>query len=613
VQFDTFENAINSNTDINLLSANIPVVPSPRSDGGGLKRTESFIRDSRGDPATRARSRPALINSNVRDIFEPMEVDQESGDARRKRPVTPSQDEVSQETSKVKKLSTNSSNSSPRATDPGNTDKIKYSSTDNPPFVVHVHSFAEDPTKQLHPLLISRTLSRLVYSDIKEIKKIGKGKVMAEMNSAKAANDLINDSRLEKEGLKAFIPTYRTIRSGIVKDIPQHFDESDLLEFFDAPCKVVAVRRLNRRIRINGETQYVPSRTVCLKFAGQLLPKYIFFCRIRHEVYPFIPKVQICFSCYRIGHISKVCKGKPRCLFCGGDAHEDRETCPNRDAAPRCINCQGEHLATSHTCPVVSKHKMVLSLAATENIPIIEAKRRVQQSTPTLSPSSPSQYSSDFINFPLLEHPKPHNSNGNWSADDFHSDSQFHNRFSPLSSSNTPESNYSSTSARPEQVANKRKKKLSFSQAVVTPKRISGNSNSTNSDNGNNNPSAHTEKTKHNPRAGILLYPNGRPIKVSGNGVGYGLAENPHASQSVSVYAGSNDQNISYTGPHPSYGFLHALNELNNKISTICSIDFDSLNNSISNLAQCLHSFGQTLAKVQPILSSDQSVNSNSA
>jgi len=149
------------------------------------------------------------------------------------------------------------------------------------------------------------------------------------------------------------------------------------LEFFDAPCKVVEVRRLNRRIRINSEVKYVPSHTVCLKFAGQLLPRYIFFCRTRHEVYPFIPKVQICFSCYRIGHISKVCKSKPRCLFCGDDVHEDKESCPNKNRDPRCVNCQGEHLATSHSCLVVPRHKLILSLAATENIPIVEAKRRI--------------------------------------------------------------------------------------------------------------------------------------------------------------------------------------------------------------------------------------------
>jgi len=34
-------------------------------------------------------------------------------------------------------------------------------------------------------------------------------------------------------------------------------------------------------MRINGEIKYIPSRTICVKFAGQTLPKYVFFCRNR--------------------------------------------------------------------------------------------------------------------------------------------------------------------------------------------------------------------------------------------------------------------------------------------------------------------------------------------
>jgi len=98
------------------------------------------------------------------------------------------------------------------------------------------------------------------------------------MKSAKAANSLVQNPKLEKENLKAFIPTYRTVRFGIVKDIPQYFDKAELLQFFDAPYKVIEVKRLNRRLRINGETKYVPSRTICLKFAGQILSKYVYLC-----------------------------------------------------------------------------------------------------------------------------------------------------------------------------------------------------------------------------------------------------------------------------------------------------------------------------------------------
>jgi len=188
------------------------------------------------------------------------------------------------------------------------------------------------------------------------------------MNSVKAANNLVLNPNLEKENLRAFIPTYRTIRTGIVKDIPQHFDEADLLEFFDASCKVVEVKRLNRRVTIDGEIKYIPSRSVCLKFTGQVLPKYVFLCRTRHEVYPFIPKVKICFSRYRVDHhISKTCKSKLRCIFCGDDTHKSLyDTCSCKSNVP-CINCEGDHLASSHKYPIVIRHKLILSLGAFEH------------------------------------------------------------------------------------------------------------------------------------------------------------------------------------------------------------------------------------------------------
>jgi len=214
------------------------------------------------------------------------------------------------------------------------------------------------------------------------------------MSTAKAANNLVLNPKLDKEKLKTFIPIYRTIRSGIVKNIPQHYNEVDLLEFFDAPYKVIEVKRLNRRIRIEGETKYISSRTVCLKFTGQILPKCVYLCRTRHKVYPF---VKICFSCYRIGYISKACRGKPRCIFCGKDVHDPKDPCSNRNNSSCCINCKGDpHLISSHDCSVVARHKLILSLVAAENIPLIDARRKIQGT----SISTDTRY--DFTNFLFL-------------------------------------------------------------------------------------------------------------------------------------------------------------------------------------------------------------------
>jgi len=383
---------------------------------------------------------PTLINSNVQNFSEsPMEIDVD-GNNSRKRSLSSLNDKKSN--AKAKKpikdnINLNLNSRDPLA-DPNNKDNniILYSNTDCPPFIVHVYSTNEDPSGPMHPLLISRSLSRIAYSDIKEIKKIGRGKVLAEMNSAKSANNLVLNSDLNKENLRAFIPSYRIVRTGIVKDIPLHLDETDLLQFFDSPFKVVEVRRLNRRQKIDGEIKYLPSRTICLKFAGQILPKYIFLCRNRYEVSPYVSRVKICFSCQRIGHISKNCRGKARCLFCGGDKHDPPSTCPKKDSdGVKCINCQGDHLATSFQCPLIERHKRILALAASENIPIVEAKRKILQHHPV-----PKDIIYDYNNFPLL------NSNRTSPHDNCEPTSNFNsasypqnNRFSYLNALNQPD------------------------------------------------------------------------------------------------------------------------------------------------------------------------------
>jgi len=73
----------------------------------------------------------------------------------------------------------------------------------------------------MHLLLISKLLSKIAYADIKEIKKIDRGKILAEMLSASTANKLIDNPILEKKNLKAFIPAYRTLKIGIIKDVSQ--------------------------------------------------------------------------------------------------------------------------------------------------------------------------------------------------------------------------------------------------------------------------------------------------------------------------------------------------------------------------------------------------------
>jgi len=183
-------------------------------------------------------------------------------------------------------------------------------------------------------------------------------------------------------------------------------------------------------------TSNLPSRTVCIKFSGQSLPQFVYLCNYRYAVSPFVPKARICFSCFRIGHVGKLCKSRPRCLLCGEDKHPSPEICSRAQAPQACINCSGNHLATSHLCSNVVKHKMILSLASTQNIPYSEAKKSVN--LPSYNSSSPhiSDPRFDFINYPNTL-----NSSATSSPLSFESP----NRFLPLFNSDNLLSNSSSS------------------------------------------------------------------------------------------------------------------------------------------------------------------------
>ena len=54
---------------------------------------------------------------------------------------------------------------------------------------------------------------------------------------------------LEDNGLKAFIPSYRLLKRGLVKDIDEDISEEEIQEFLIG--KVLKVKKLNKRNRIN--------------------------------------------------------------------------------------------------------------------------------------------------------------------------------------------------------------------------------------------------------------------------------------------------------------------------------------------------------------------------
>jgi len=411
-------------------------------------------------PASRLSSRPGFVSSNNPDIPIPKknpskrvstDIPPLASTSKKPSPLVEVQASSSNppsETNRIEHSTTSTSSLSPSAASVTISASHRYNSRDLPPFIVQVQSTQE--SAHSHPLHISRTISTILPRGILEIRKSGRGKVLVQTSTYEVANRLVDNKSLPSLNLKAFIPSYRVLRCGIVRDVPQDVPIDILKESISSPIKILDLHRLNRRVKSDNEIQYVPSRTLCVKFSGQSLPRYIYLFNCRYPVAPFIPKTRICFSCFRVGHLSKACKSHPRCLFCGESAHDSSDSCPIRQAPPKCINCKGDHLATSHDCIKVIEHKMAHSLAATENISFIDALRTVTSSNSSSSPPSPFSSSTpsfsdprlDYHNFPLF--PKSRSS---------HSPLSSANRFAPLanlpSSLGDPDRHFSSILKHP--------------------------------------------------------------------------------------------------------------------------------------------------------------------
>ncbi|XP_011858585.1 PREDICTED: LOW QUALITY PROTEIN: RNA-directed DNA polymerase from mobile element jockey-like [Vollenhovia emeryi] len=271
-------------------------------------------------------------------------------------------DEMDCETLPEQAETTSLNKRSPKPTNDGKSPTIistpileKHTNTDQPPFMVHIKDLNTTPMHLLH---ISRILTSQFPKGMGEVTKIGRGHVAVAMNTLTDANKLIGDRMLEAKGLHAYAPSYRLYRIGTIKGIPQDLDIPTLKSNIKSTHKIKDINRLNKRTNTDGKISYEPSRTLSIKFSGQTLPRNIFIYNIKYSVFPFIPKIKICYACFRVGHISAQCKGKARCIHCGAEKHPDKSyKCPASLNPPICINCKRNHLPTSHECTIITNIK----------------------------------------------------------------------------------------------------------------------------------------------------------------------------------------------------------------------------------------------------------------
>ncbi|KYN12411.1 hypothetical protein ALC57_15416 [Trachymyrmex cornetzi] len=219
-------------------------------------------------------------------------------------------------------------------------------------------------------------MTRIANDKITEVKFLGRNKVAVHFNDRATANKVLSHPLLKESGLSASIPAFRILRTGVVKNVPLDISENDILNHFTSPYKIVSAKRLNVRI---------------------------------FPVMPYFPRVFMCFSCLRYGHVSFDCKSKPRCARCGSQKHPTAEDCPRHQLPPICCNCGGQHLPSSSGCPTYVRHKQIYAYATIETLSYSDARQKFGTSSSIGSSPPPNFF--HHSDFPpsqiLLSHPTP--------------------------------------------------------------------------------------------------------------------------------------------------------------------------------------------------------------
>ncbi|KYN02861.1 hypothetical protein ALC62_06311, partial [Cyphomyrmex costatus] len=174
----------------------------------------------------------------------------------------------------------------------------------------------------------------------------GRNKVSVALNNHDKANSILRLDSLKANNLRASIPAFRVMRTGVAKNISLDITEENILKDFSSQAKILSVKRLQH----------------------QLLPRSLTYMHVSFPIIPYIP---------RFGHISSDCKSTPRCTRCGQGKHNNQEDCPRVHLPPQCVNCNQDHFPSSSKCPLYLKHKQVYQLAADKNISYMEARTRL--------------------------------------------------------------------------------------------------------------------------------------------------------------------------------------------------------------------------------------------
>ena len=223
-------------------------------------------------------------------------------------------------------------------------------------FVVFIESKeVNKPISSRDMLTLSNVFQRFVKG-MKYLKKVNKFKIGVVFDKPNLANAFLdNTTFLTEHNLLGSIPAASTELTGVITSVPVNMSNKSIYKALSLTTKkIICVRRIMKRVRVENNSIFQPTQTVAITFASSTsLPDYVFLKMWRLPVLPFIPPVKQCYRCLRYDHLSKFCHNSERCSVCG-EGHNFKDCQINIENAI-CVNCKGNHIAISGKCPVKQK------------------------------------------------------------------------------------------------------------------------------------------------------------------------------------------------------------------------------------------------------------------
>lgn len=190
-------------------------------------------------------------------------------------------------------------------------------------------------------------------------KCLDQGRVLIIVKDVGQKNKLLKMKELNGEKITTKEIGVAKVEKGVMYGIPTYIITDEIHENIKGG-KVVNVRRLYQ----TKEGQWHENESILLTFEGEM-PEKAEMGYISYPVQVYVPVPLRCFKCQRIGHVAAVCRGKIRCVKCGGEHEFDKCTEVN---GLKCCNCGGPHSAAYGGCEVQIKAREVQKYKAEHKI-----------------------------------------------------------------------------------------------------------------------------------------------------------------------------------------------------------------------------------------------------